>query len=462
MQVVMGEMNGIRLLDLMNKAAGKCSRVTAAVAYGTKNNPFFEHCYEHKIFLDFYGLLDEDAAVAVPVLERMLLAGPLAVNPRLIKGHFHSKIIWWHGFGAYIGSANLTSNAWFTNVECGVFFEESEIVGSQLQLDLEQQFNYLKDVSAPVTAELVKALSKLGTWEIGVNTARQKLKSQFEEVTKGIPTHSGLTTPRSKLQTTAFTRFTTEWTQTLQLLRGLCHDFTKLNKRPAWVPADAEPAVHFDQFLHAYYYVRVRDERGDGESAKSVELVNRAFLKHRENPGAALSDAAEWWAALPEAPYGEDVFIKKIAPWIRKRFSLQEMNTWKLEDFQEVFHEVHAFKTHARQMRNSTLGLPQGHHETERERSNRVAKWLWDMDREDTQMHVKDLLEFLVWGESVPNMTERLWIVTTDHKWRYDHFGPSSLGEAVGWARPDLFPPRNNRTNKALRSLGHDVSLFSE
>lgn len=57
MQVVMGEMNGIRLLDLMNAAAGKCSRATAAVAYGTQNNPFFEHCYENKIFLDFYVLM---------------------------------------------------------------------------------------------------------------------------------------------------------------------------------------------------------------------------------------------------------------------------------------------------------------------------------------------------------------------------------------------------------------------
>ncbi len=41
------------------------------------------------------------------------------------------------------------------------------------------------------------------------------------------------------------------------------------------------------------------------------------------------------------------------------------------------------------------------------------------------------------------------------------HFGQSSLGEAVGWARPDDYPPRNNRTNKALRALGHDVKLFS-
>lgn len=459
MQVVMGEMNGVRLLDLMYKAAGNCSRVTAAVAYATQNNPFFEHCYKNKIFLDFYGLLDEDAAVAVRVLDDMLQEGPLAVNPRLIKGCFHSKIIWWHGFGAYIGSANLTSNAWFTNVECGVFFEESEVIGSQLQLDLEQQFSYLKDVSVPVTTELVKALKKLGSCEQGVYIARQKLKSQFDEATKGIPAHSGLTAPRSKLQTTGFTRFTTEWNQTLQLLRGLCNDFTNLNKRPAWVPADAEAAVHFDQFLHAYYYVRVRDKRGD--SAKSVERVNRAFLRHRENPGDALAEAAEWWASLPEAPYGEDVFIGKIAPWIRKRFALEELRAWKLEDFQEVFYEVHAFKTHARQMKNSTLGLPRSHSETEVERSNRVARWLWDMKREDSQLHIKDLLEFLVWGQTVPNMTERLWMVTKDHKWRYDHFGPSSLGEAVGWARPDLFPPRNNRTNKALRSLGHDVGLFS-
>ena len=458
----MGEMNGNRLLDLMTQAAGKCSRATAAVAYATRNNPFFEHCYENKIFLDFYGLLDEDGAVSEPVLLRMLQAGPLAVNPRLIKGHFHSKIIWWHGFGAYIGSANLTSNAWFTNVECGVFLEESEIIGSQLQLDLEQQFSYLKEVSAPVTAELLKALKKLGTWEQGVNTARQKLKSQFDEATKGIPTHSGLTAPGPKLRTTAFTRFTTEWTQTLELLRGLCNDFTKLNKRPTWVPADAEPAVHFDQFLHAYYYVKVRDERGDDDSAKSVELVNRAFLKHRENPRVALVEAADWWASLPEAPYGEDVFIGKIAPWIRKRFELAELKAWTLEDFQEVFYQVHAFKTHARQMKNSILGLPRGHSETEAERSNRVAKWLWEMKRDDSQLHIKDLLEFLVWDQSVPNMTERLWLVTTDNKWRHDHFGPSSLGEAVGWARPDLFPPRNNRTNKALRSLGHDVSLFSE
>jgi hypothetical protein len=36
MRVVMGEMNGVRLLDLMNSSVGKCSRVTAAVAYASR------------------------------------------------------------------------------------------------------------------------------------------------------------------------------------------------------------------------------------------------------------------------------------------------------------------------------------------------------------------------------------------------------------------------------------------
>ncbi|WP_371200120.1 phospholipase, partial [Ectothiorhodospira sp. PHS-1] len=37
--------------------------------------------------------------------------------------------------------------------------------------------------------------------------------------------------------------------------------------------------------------------------------------------------------------------------------------------------------------------------------------------------------------------------------------GLSSLGEIVGWARPDEFPPRNMRTSKGLRALGYNVRI---
>jgi len=462
MRVVMGEMNGVRLLDLMSGSVGNCSRVSAAVAYATRSDPFFEHCQQHGMPLDYDGLLDEDSAVSVRLLQHMLQAGPLVVNPRLIKGHFHSKVIWWHGYGVYIGSANLTSNAWFTNVECGVFFDDSEIIGQSLQIDLEQQFTYLRKNSVPVTTELVKALESLGSLKTAVYTSQQRLKSRFDEATKDIPAHGGLTTYGPATKTTAFTSFTTEWNETLQLLRGLRKDFHSLGKRPGWIDASADPTVHFDQFLHAYYYVRVRETRDDQETVKSVEQVNRAYERNKADTIGALEEAATWWASLPMAPYGEDVFIRDTAPRIRAKFSLAEITSWQMQDFQEVFFEVHAFKMHARQMRNTTLGLPANHSETVKERSERVAKWLWEQPREAAQMHIRELVKFLIWDTSPVNMAERLWLATTDSQRRYVHFGVSALGEAVGWARPDEYPPRNNRTNKALKALGHDVRLFSD
>jgi len=462
MKVVMGALNGVRLIDLMNGATGHCSRVTAAVAYATGNNPFFDHCLKEGIFLDFYGLLDEDGAVAVAVLQKLLEAGPLAVNCRLIKGHFHSKIIWWHGYGAYVGSANLTSSAWFSNVECGIFYEEAEIIGSAIQLEFEHQFDYIKAHSGPLTTELVLALKKMRPFDEAVHREKSKLRSQFDLVTKDIPSHQGLASYGPSLKTTAFTRFTSEWIETLELLRGMCREFGKLNLRPSWVPENANPTVHFDQFLHAFYYVRVPDEREDGdETAKSVELVNKSFLKNQSDPGQALRDAAKWWSTLPAAPYGEDIFIRDTSLRMQELFARERLAAWTLDDFKTAFFDVHAFKAHARQVKNSFYGLPADHKESIRQRVDRLAEWLWTQKREGGKKTVLELLQFLIWGTTPSNIAERLWLVTTTEEWRFDHLGPSSLGEAVGWARPDDYPPRNNRTNKALRALGHDIRLFS-
>lgn len=462
MQAVMGSMNGVWLQNVMTAASAKASRVTAAVAYANTSDPFFEHCFSKGLYLDFYGLLDEDCAVSIPVLERLLLAGPSRVTPRLIKGHFHSKIIWWHGYGAYIGSANLTHSAWSSNVECGVFFEESEIVGTQVQIDLEVQFDYLKANSTPVTQELVKSLKSLRPYDEAANRAKKQVAEKFHDATKHIPSHAGLAAPGPSTPTTAFTRFTSEWSDTLQLLRGLSRDFQNLNARPKWVSADADPTVHFDQFLHAFYYVRVRDAKDDAEDIKTVELVNRAFERNRMDRAGALEDAAKWWAGLSEAPYGEDEFIRSVAPRVKSMFAKDRLATWTAKDFRDTFFEVHAFKTHARQTRNSFFALPIGHKETARERSDRLANWLWSHPQDADHRSVLELLQFLVWGASPANVVERLWIAIKDPRWRFDHLGASSLGEALGWARPEDYPPRNNRTNKALKSLGHDVRLFSD
>lgn len=458
MKLVLGEVNGVWLQDLMQKAPATCTRVTAAVAYATANVPFFDHCLQNNRFLEFYGLLDEDQAVAIAVLEKLLAAGPLKASCRLVKGHYHPKVIWWHGYGVYIGSANLTHKAWSLNVECGVFYEEEEVLGTPVQAHLDLMLDRIRQISKPLDSGLITALKKLQPASNAADRERDKLKELFDEATNTFPAHGGLTAPKagSKLSL-----FAAEWEETLELLRGLRKEFLAMKLRPKWVPADANDTVHFDQFLHAYYYVRVREKEDEDESARSHERVEKSFEKNQADKAGALREAAEWWASLEKAPHGEDIFISETAPNMRELFAKERIAAWTFDEFKDAMMGVNAFKMHARQVKNKFFGLPEGHQESLEQRAHRLAVWLWNLERSGKNS-LRDMWTFLIWGARPANMTERLWMVTDDEQWTFPRLGQSSLGEAVGWARPDDYPPRNNRTNKALRALGHGtVRQFS-
>lgn len=458
MKLVMGEINGVWLFDLMQGAPESCTRVTAAVAYATGNSPFFDHCIQTNRFLEFYGLLDEDQAVAIAVMEKLLAAGPFKASCHLVKGHYHPKVIWWHGYGVYIGSANLTSYAWSSNLECGVFYEEEEILGTPVQVQLDLMLDRIRQISKPLDSDLIKALKKLQAASNAADRERAKLKNLFDEATKTFPEHGGLTAPNacSKLSL-----FAVEWEKTLELLRGLRKEFLAMNLRPKWVPTDANDTVHFDQFLHAYYSVRVLEKEDEDDSARSHERVNRFFEKNQSDKEGALREAAMWWASLDEAPHAEDIFITKTAPKMRELFAKERIATWTFDEFKDAMMGVNAFKMHARQVKNKFFGLPEGHRESLEQRAHRLAEWLWNMDRSGKKS-LREMWTFLIWGAHPASMTERLWMVTKDEQWTFLRLGQSSLGEAVGWARPDDYPPRNNRTNKALRALGYEnVRQFS-
>ena len=67
------------------------------------------------------------------------------------------------------------------------------------------------------------------------------------------------------------------------------------------------------------------------------------------------------------------------------------------------------------------------------------------------------LLNYVVWGNG--SVSARLWNAIRSDDWAIPHVGLSSLGEIVGWARPDEFTPRNMRTSKGLRALGYNVRI---
>ena len=469
MDVVLGKINGKFLHDYLNRSRSRCTVIRAAVAYAQPANALFDHCKQNAdVRLIFYGLLDETGAVPTHLLKSFLDRGPSRVECRLVRGHYHPKVIWWEGFGAYIGSANLTLAAWTKNVECGVFYAEDELVSWGIADELDALFDYVKANSVPLTDELINKLSMLETPARDLSNAQQQLRQRFDAIMSDVPEHKGtiVVPPRGAVRNRRRERFVSEWRETLQLLRGLTGDFLRLKKRPSWVPDYAVAAIHFDQFLHAYYYSYVREgsEVDEDDEASGRERVEAAHEQNKANPQGALLEGANWWASLREAPHGEDEFVATVGPTMTRLFSRESLATMDEATFCEAVSTVNAFRARARQVGNHFYGLPPTHHESIDERVTRLAKWLWSSPdaRTASGKTTKDVLEFVIWGAQPSDMEERLWLVTNDPDWRIRHLGMSTFGEAVGWARPDTYPPRNNRTNKALRALGYDVTVHGD
>jgi hypothetical protein len=160
LKAILGKLNGEHLTSLVNAAWRYTNVVRAAVAYAQPHR-FFEDCKKSGVPLLFYGLLDESGAVSPTLLATLLAQGQSKVECRLVRGNFHPKVIWWHGFGAYIGSANLTHAAWFHNVEAGVFLDEEELQSTGLADQLDGLFDYLANNSVALTQETVTKLERL-------------------------------------------------------------------------------------------------------------------------------------------------------------------------------------------------------------------------------------------------------------------------------------------------------------
>ncbi len=54
----------------------------------------------------------------------------------------------------------------------------------------------------------------------------------------------------------------------------------------------------------------------------------------------------------------------------------------------------------------------------------------------------------------------RLYHAGRDWYYCIPRYGLNSLAEVIGWARPEVVPPRNGRTSKALRALDYNVKIY--
>jgi len=147
---------------------------------------------------------------------------------------------------------------------------------------------------------------------------------------------------------------------------------------------------------------------------------------------------------LDNPPTSEGEIINEWAEPNRKLLEKEAIKKWTIEDLIQLCSRL-------------SKGTKQ---KSQDECINLLANFLWNQ-RSVSGKSILDVITYVLYDGADKDLPVRLWEATHDEKWRIPHLGLSTLGEFVGWAKPNLFPPRNGRTSKALTALGYKVRIHS-
>jgi hypothetical protein len=456
MELILSERRKSHLSALNRRALAACERVDAAVAYVTDERELLAPCKQKGIPLRLWARYDHSLPVRLDILQGFLSARSPNYEIKLVPYIFHPKVIWWRRFGVYIGSANLSDAAWFQNYEAGVFLREEELDDNDFRSTIEDYFESIDAASHPLTSELLQGLKGYEA-NSHISAVLAKLRSEFEKHREaaGIPKLESISSITKKASHVRQREtFLVEWRETLQVLRNIASRVSQEANRPGWVTEETPTGVQADQFLHAYYYSYVRD----GNSYPYHEY----YTRHKANPEAALVEAMNWWKGLDAAPSEEDVFINEWAPFLRERLARENLGHLTVEDFARVCTHVHAMREHSRRLDLTKIGVSGDQHPQKTEaRCQLYGRWLYEQTNNKGEGPL-DVIDYVLYGGPDAQLPDRIFAAIHDADRSLPHFGISSVGEIVGWAKPSIFPPRNGRTSKALTALGFNVRIHSE
>ncbi len=450
MRFIANRLNGKHLRDLVLEASARddIDQVYAAIAYGCSSSDetldLIGSSVKNKLRLDLWMRYDETVPVSIELLKRLLKHQKQNIFTSFVPDRFHPKVIWWKGFGAYVGSANHTDYGWMTNIEAGVFIEEDELISNGMAVELDGFFDYLKnlDKAIPISADYITEMERLQ--RLKVFASPESLSSRSYPKWEG-PSFNDAKTASNRQKES----FRNEWNDTLGKLESIKERMN--DYRPIWISDDVPVAWQVDQFLHSYYYEKVRE----GPKHPYEEF----HARNKKDPDRAVREALAWWKGLRDAPFEEDHMLYEHAPIIRKLLSEDHVLSMTKADLETLFFKTHATKNHVVKISAVDLGRPEARYLSIEERIPLFTDILLAA-RNKKGWDVRKLLHFVLYEGEVDRTWERLYHAGCDPDYRLPRYGLNSLSEVIGWARPEIYPPRNGRTSKALRALGYDVKVY--
>lgn len=445
MELITGALNKRWLQNLVAHHTSECTEVVAAIAYASSDNlELFEACKRHNKPVTYYGRYDESVPVAPAVVKWFLDQRSPNFTCRMVPDVLHAKVIWWVGMGVYIGSANLTNRAWTSNIEAGTFVTEEELAGGPMLEELRTFFDVTASKAEAIDDRFYQHLLELQRQRAHLDKMEYDFKRRAKRY---FPVGAGLVSiDKVKAQDRAFAEFARRWRESLQVLKDISDKASRDENRPDWIPQGTPAGAQADQLVHAYYYKFVRGHKGG-------HLVDEAYAKHRLNPAGALEEALAWWKRAEFDNTQERRSLLDWAPQLKDMLSRSRIRTLSKDEFCHAVSMVHAVVDYGRKRPNFELGLPSIQQDTDT-KVRLHAEQLWDA-RSPQGATPLEMLEYVIWGPGA--VEDRIWAAARSDQWRLPWIQFSTLGEIVGWARPDDFPPRNDRTLKGLRALGFSV-----
>ena len=306
-----------------------------------------------------------------------------------------------------------------------MFLGHDELIENGMESELMAFFDAVDDKAYPLTKEIYLEQARLAEQRSDLSKREYAAEQNFDKIRK-LPKQHGLVFVDPKRSSEKrFHKFEQDWNETLQVMRSIAARVSASGVRPLWIDETVPAGVQADQFLHAYYYKIVKD----GNRHPYEEF----FARNSKNPELALQEALGWWR---EGEFDHDFEKRTIYDWSRRlRDLLAKDRILKLSEieFVDAVSRVHAIRDHAIKQENEHLGLPDAPQAGD-DKVQKFGEWLW-RQRSPEGKSAAELMHYVVWGDG--SVAQRLWNAIHSDQWSIPHIGLSSLGEIVGWARPD-------------------------
>lgn len=445
MEIIGNALNGRFFGEIIKRAdCDALELIRAAVAYTTQPDPLLELARRRRVPLRLYTLMDGDRFPPLRVLKEFILNTKPSIQLFITRNFFHPKIYWFEGVGAYIGSANLTNNGWNSNLECGVWVDAAEIEERGMAAELEQIFAVVASRCILAEPSHIKLAESFAGDRKDFAAARRDFEKLVAERLADLP---GQDSPIDPSKTGApMKRFAHEWESISTILLKLT-EIARKRRGPAWVDASTHPAFIQDQATELWYSTHVR-----GKGLEEVEVLHR---RNRGRIDDVIEEVFSGWEDLDD-PEGWASWVNETPRQVQVQLSRANLESLTVDSLTKVVRGCHALRETTRHLTPGVLGVHGRTEVSREERFDLFAEFLV-RTRAPSGKTLGEVLDYVLWGDAqTPNPAHRIWQAVHESAWKFPYIGEHTLGELIGYVRPDKYPPRNNRVRKTLRAMGFE------